>query len=594
MKKSSIVLIITFALLSSCTEPEQSNTPRDLRVSKGDAVGCILVEYDKISEDQDIEIERREKGTEQWELIIGTQASYLYDVHGYYGWGGPNLPMPPGKVFEYRVKNCCSADDPYSEVVEGWSYEILPVTEVDVEMFDNNNVLEWDIINRTSFRNPCTIYYDVYRSTDSLGTYEKVGRSSGDHPQFVDNVGYDGLARQKVYYRLDVYYEFNVPRDIDGGHDFTSASAEGSIIPSSTGSSGDGGNPEVSYTASPLGQVHGSSTGGIIDVEMRNVDGTIYAGLIEDALTSGPPMLYEYNGSSWQNVWTTLPEDIEFIDIEYALTSTHSYVAGIQDSVSVYEWDGSAWSTNLTSDNLGQADAPSEVAIASLNDELYMAIKQHPDYNLEVMKWDGTAWNNIGGDASGIIESGSIFDIELKNINSTLYLHYRVDDVLHIKHLEGSTWITDLAWQQEWLADIKLVKTGSELYFSSGSASTGFDGGVYRVDNTSTVTNLIPDEHETWFTLGAFDLTVDSDGNLIVASMKAEYADESQTSLVSYPHLNVYDGSEWKTISADFTGGMDPVALSTIGTDIYYIFGDASTENASGDPTSIQSMKLVK
>ena len=592
MKKLCLVLIIVVASLTSCMEPEESNTPRDLRVSKGDAVGCILVEYDKLSEDQDIRIERREKGTEQWELITGTQASYLYDVHGYYGWGGPNLPIPPGKVFEYRVQNCCSDNDPYSEVVEGWSYEILPVTEFDVEMNDNNNVLRWEIINRTNFINPSTIFYDIYRSTDSLGTYEKVGRGYEDHTRFEDYVGDDGLAGQKVYYRIDVYYEFNTPRDVDGGHDFRTASVEGSIIPSGAGSSGD--NPEVSYTASPLGQVHSSATGGIVDVKMQNVDGTLYVGLIGDASLAGTPKLYQYSGSSWQNVWTTLPQDLEYIDIEYALTSTHSYVAGIQDSVSVYEWDGSAWSSNLTPDNLGQVDSPSDVSIASLSDELYIAIKQHPDYNLEVMKWDGTNWNNIGGDTSGIIESGSVFDIELTNINGTLYLHYLVDDVLHIKHLEGTAWITDLAWQQEWLADIKLVKTGSELYFSSGSASTDFDGGVYRVDNTSAVTNLIPDEHETWFTLGAFDLTVDSDGNLIVASMKVEYADESQTSLVMYPHLNLYDGSEWKTISADFTGGIEPVALSTIGTDIYYLYGEAATENGAGDPTSLQSMKLVK
>lgn len=90
------------------------------------------------------------------------------------------------------------------------------------------------------------------------------------------------------------------------------------------------------------------------------------------------------------------------------------------------------------------------------------------------------------------------------------------------------------------------------------------------------------------------DLAADSDGNLIVASMKYEYEDDSQTSLVSYPHLNVFDGTEWKTISGDFTDGVPPVAVSTIGNAIYYIYGDAATINAANDPSAIKSRKLTK
>jgi hypothetical protein len=171
---------------------------------------------------------------------------------------------------------------------------------------------------------------------------------------------------------------------------------------------------------------------------------------------------------------------------------------------------------------------------------------------------------------------------------------YAIGDILHIKHLSGSSWDSDLQWEEEWLWDIELAHTGSALYFSSGSASTGFDGGVYHVTSGTTVENLIPEEHETWFTLGAIDLTVDSDGNLIVASMKYEYADAAQTELIDYPHLNLYDGSEWKTVSGDFSDGIRPVTVSANGTDLYYVYGDKATETALHDATVLKARKFSK
>jgi len=185
-------------------------------------------------------------------------------------------------------------------------------------------------------------------------------------------------------------------------------------------------------------------------------------------------------------------------------------LAGIRDSVSVFSWDGSSWSSNLTPDNLGPEDSPAAISIEVFNNELYMAIEQHPEYDLQVLKYNGSTWDTISSDGDGMIASGSVYDPKLENINGTLYLHYRIDDVLYIRHLEGTGWVTDLVWEQEWLSDIELVKSASQLYFSSGSASSDFDGGVYRVDNATIVTSLIPDEHKEWFTMGAIGLTADA------------------------------------------------------------------------------------
>ena len=76
--------------------------------------------------------------------------------------------------------------------------------------------------------------------------------------------------------------------------------------------------------------------------------------------------------------------------------------------------------------------------------------------------------------------------------------------------------------------------------------------------------------------------------NEIFATEKFESAESH------YPTLYLFDGTDWKTISGDFSNGTTPLGIETIGTDIYYIFGDASSENAIGDPTIIKSKKLTK
>ena len=286
-------------------------------------------------------------------------------------------------------------------------------------------------------------------------------------------------------------------------------------------------------------------------------------GAIIDAGASsiGNPALYKLNGSSWQKIWSTLPNpDIGFTRTSFAVNSDKSYMAGIDDSLCVYEWNGSVWSSNLTPDNLGAGptNSPGAVSIEISNTELYMAVKQAPDFDLQVLKWDGT-----------------------------LYLHYLQDDILNIKHLDGTSWTTDLEWAQDRLTDIQLDKNGSELYFSSNTLSINFDGGVYRVTSTSSVENIIPNDAE-WFKLGVFSFTIDSEGSLIVSSMKAESAE------VHYPYINVYDGTEWKTISDEFSGGTDPTGLESIGTDIYYIYGDATSQGQWVDPTILKSKKYTK
>jgi hypothetical protein len=331
-----------------------------------------------------------------------------------------------------------------------------------------------------------------------------------------------------------------------------------------------------------------STQDGITQLSEKNVNGTVYIGLINNAGATGygTPMLYSLNGTTWQNEWSSSPGN-EFDEINFAIAGSSHYLAGIQDSLCVYEWNGSSWSENLTPDNLGQADAPSQVSVEADNDDLYLAITQYPDYDLQVLKYNGSAWDTVGGDANGIIASGNIHDVTLEKIGGQLYLHYLIDNTLHIKHLDGMSWSTDLSWTKDNIADIDIAKSSSDLYFISGSNNSTYRGGVYKITSSTAAEEIISNATEDWFQF-PLSIAIDSEDNLIVSSMNFESADSF------YPFINVYNGTEWKTVSGDFTLGMDPVSLCALGTDIIYVYGDAASENASGDPTIILSKKMTK
>ncbi|MEA3479267.1 MAG: hypothetical protein U9R60_13855, partial [Bacteroidota bacterium] len=566
MKNLLSFAITVLFILSSCDKEEEGNPPpKGFNATDGSAVGCIHIDFTKDDNVNSVILERRGKGVEEWQLITGTELTSFDENAGY-----NNTGLPPGKIFEYRIKNDWPDDAEYSEMEEGYAYDIIPVTEIQITSGNTSNSLSWNENNNGTFINDSEIYFDVYRSEDSLGTYEKISLVDEDRSYFDDFTFKPELQGKKFYYRVDVYFHFELNLPSGGNHWENTTPIAGTIVSSAPDNEE---NPTVNYTITDLGQAASSSPGFIHSLKTKEINSIVYLGAIKDAGANsiGKPALYQLNGSTWQEQWLTIP-DVGFTRTSFAVNSSKSYMGGISDSLCVYEWNGSVWSSNLTPDNLGASDSPGWVSLEVFNNELYLAIEQAPDYNLQVLKWDGiSSWDTIGGDASGIIASGSIFETQIENIGGTLYLHYLQDDILNIKHLDGASWTTDLEWTQEWLTDIQLDKNGSELYFSSNTLSINFDGGVYHVTSTSSVENLIPEDAE-WFELGVFSFTIDSESSLIVSSMKVESAE------LHYPFINVYDGTEWKTISDDFSDGTEPTGLESIGTDIYYIYGDAASQ----------------
>ncbi|MFO7940934.1 MAG: hypothetical protein R6U66_14395 [Bacteroidales bacterium] len=215
-----------------------------------------------------------------------------------------------------------------------------------------------------------------------------------------------------------------------------------------------------------------------------------------------------------------------------------------------------------------------------------MAVKQAPDYQLQVMKYDGAKWQTIGGDANGIIASDA-FKPELQTLDGVLYLTYTNGNDIHIRHLNGSSWVTDLQWTHENNGNIKIAKNATELYLMIGETGSSYLGGIYKVTSSSSADEIISNTTHEWFT-SPHDLTLDSDGNVIVATTKYESAS------AIYPILSVYDGNTWLHVSGDFSKGVVPVCVNAIGTDLYYLYGDAASINQMHDPITIKATKFTK
>ncbi|MGC9341823.1 MAG: hypothetical protein ACP5E3_03910 [Bacteroidales bacterium] len=584
MKKLLFFILSILLIIISCEkEDEGFPIPNDFTVSEGFAVGCIHIEFNKDPDVSSVILERREKGSENWQVITATGLSSFEDNHGY-----PNTGMPPGKIFEYRIKNDWPQNAEYSQVEEGYAYEIIPVTEIEITsnlQWDDKtlNILTWNEANNGSFINESEIFFDIYRSEDSLGNYQKVGQV-GEDRSFSEELPAD-MKGTKVYYRIDVYFSFELNLPSGGNHWESTTPVEGTVVGSPVNS---GGNPILDYTMTDLGQVASSVQGGIPQILEKNVNGSVFLGLINEAGATGygVPSLYRLNGSSWTNEWTADPPN-EFNEIHFGIASGSQFVAGIDDSLCVYEWNGSAWSDNLTPSNLGKADSPSGISIEIIDEELYLAIKQYPNYELQVLRYNQGDWQPIGDNENGILASGNILDLKLENIDGTLYISFLEENTLHIMHFNGTSWENDLSWTKDYIADIDIAMGSSGLYFISGSSNPVYRGGAYKVTSSTTAEEIISNLSDEWFQF-PLSLAIDSEDNLILSSMNFESAESF------YPFINIWDGVEWKTLSGDFSDGIDPVSIVAQGTDIIYIFGEAASENGVGDPTRLMSRKFTK
>jgi len=595
-----IFLIPATLFLVSCeqiTEP-----PPGMQASDGTYAGVIHLSYGSF--EGDAVVERRDLDTGEWIEISWNTVSNFDDP----GYNLPDNKLIPGQVYQYRMR--AHTDDggfsEYTAVEDGYTYEILPMTDITATRSDDNTkskVIWTDPNDVSSLENWERMEYKIYQATaERPDDFQDVKTITPDHGEFasVDSTTLylpSSLQGETLLYQVGVAMGYTaVDANSSGYSGRTDYTLSAAVEEGAGGGNGGGdGTGTIDYSRSNLGEIL-SSSNGIPYAETELLNNTIYLGVVKNANVAayGEPAVYKYDGS-WAQTGGTMPVAINSstsLDaVSISVGTSSIYLAAVDhDSTYVHQSDGSTWSANLMSGNLGEDTSPSSIDIEVLSDDLYAAVTRAPDYDLQVLKWTGSDWQTVGGDAGGWLTSGQdIFNLGLENIGETLYLVYTVknadlDHTLHIKHLEGSTWAEDLNWRADYITGIKIAGSNGDLYFISRTASfLDYPGGVYEVTSTSTVENLIPDQ-SLWF-LNPRAISIDSEGNIIVTNASIQS---------SYPSINVYDGSGWSTVSGDFSDGTDPVTLNTIGTDIYYIYGNANNVTAADYPMSLLSSKFSK
>jgi hypothetical protein len=585
--KQLILISILVFLFSSCKE-EQLDMPGNFIVSQGSYLGVVHFSWDPVAGAQNYNIERQDPETSEWKDAATTSGTAVDD----YGFNLPDNKIVPGKHYKYRISAGSSDKDDSGYInssQEGWTYVLQPV--IVTASFETNGdvTVSWTESNLLNqLKNFTSAEYTIFRKNASVQNFVSAGTTQGD-TSFTDNSPGDDPQ-----YKVEAKYHYSY-QNMDYGtyEDMASLESEISIA---TGNSGPG---TVAYTPTELSNI--SSTEGISFAEIKSYNDTQYLGIIKDADAAGKgsPVIYKLNGTSWQAVGGTYPEDImnetSLGVMNFAVDDSHTYLAGLSfDSLYIYSWNGSSWSDNMALNNMDLGDSPSEMDIESISNTLYLAATLAPDQDLKVLKWSGSDWVAVGGDANGWIEKGAdIFDLGLENIGGTLYMIYSTknsefNSTVHIKHLSGTTWNTDLDWTADNIIGIKLAANStSSLYFSSNSQQHDvYPGGVYKVLSTSTVENLISSS-DTWF-LDSYKITVNDDDNVFIVSDKLVSDSEI------YPAIYNYNGNKWTILSGDFSSGTHPVTIHASGGDIYYTFGDATNLTTWNAPKALKSVMFSK
>lgn len=590
MKKIKFLLlfILPVILFSISCEEDELPKPTTFIASDGTYIGTVHLAYEAVPGAENYIVYRLNNETAEWVEIYWGGQTILDDN----GWDLPNDKLVPGQEYQYKFRTHANGPGhgPFSEIETGYAFdpEEVTITEITRDYEENENTIVWtDPNDYDPIQNIASKEYIVYYATeDNLDYFNAAGTTSNlSYEHYI----YSGDEDKVFYYKIVIKYT------LTNGNYYE---VESDMVKEGGGSSND--DPEIiSYTKTDLGTVVTSGEA-IKFTEFKQNGSNIYLGVLEDVGVTGygTPAVYVLSGSSWIGTGGTLPGDItnstSIGNMGIALSSSKIYLAALDlDSIYIHESDGSSWSDNLAVGNMGYADSHSAMDIEVLNDELYLAAKVYPDWDLKIFKWTGTAWETVGGDVNGFIESGvDIFNVSLENYNGTLYLTYTIKNAdynhtLHIKHLNGTSWDADLEWTADYIMELKIAKGSSGLYFISRTQSlANYKGGVYKVASTSTVEELIS-ENDYWFNT-PYDITIDSDGNVIISSEKGE----SQTLI--YPNLSLYDGSNWNTISGDFSDGIKPVSVHADGTSIYYVYGDKNNVTSWGDTKSIKSAKFTK
>jgi hypothetical protein len=200
MKKFVFIALI-LPLFLACSKDNQPDPPANFTVSKGTAVGVIRIDFQLDDGVSGVQVERRELGSQTWVTITATPGPFD-DQHGF------AFGLPPGKKYEYRIKNDSPDEVTYSKVDTGWAYAFKAIDTINFSRTASTVSLSWNKGNINSFLNDSDLFFDVYRSTDSVNNFTMLATVDEARSYFDDLTGQPSLQNIPLYYRVDIRYEY--------------------------------------------------------------------------------------------------------------------------------------------------------------------------------------------------------------------------------------------------------------------------------------------------------------------------------------------------------------------------------------------------
>jgi hypothetical protein len=607
MKKRHIIYLIVFCLIvfASCKKDKIEVT--GFTATEGTRIGVVRLSYEPVSDAEAYEIQRKNPETSIWEPLAYIKSwvpDHVYDDRGI---GLTNNTLLPGQVYEYRMKAWPSgnASSPWCAVATGYIFAPSPrIWKVKYEpdaIPENDGTFTFTIKDKLPalLSNLTDRRVSIYRSKASTSNFQLL--NYGNSIQGYDSTIYitckEDNADAPYDYKLEISYNYSYAIVDANGSNLNGG--QGTYIYKSLIITGDdideGGDSiqTVTYNMQNYNEINSSSTGAKDGVMMCKDGTTTYLAYLDNySGLAGKPAIMKNTGSSWTNASGTLPTELlndNSIDkFDFTVSAGIIYLAALgSDSIYIYKNNGT-WSANMSTPVLHGTAKPDELNIAMLSNELYVSVMV--DDNLKVFKYQGTEWIQAGGD----VASGFLIDVNLQEIDGTLYLWYEEAQsgstvgTLNIKHFNGSSWDNDLQWTKDGADNFDVVKAGSSLYFKCDGAGSGFSGGIFKVTSTSAVTSLegadlkiIPEA-----------ITSDASGNIIATIITA-----GKTAADFQLGVYIYVGSAWKKVNDDFSETSfkwSSSGVQAINNDIHFVYGLKSSENGAGYSTVLKAKKYSK
>jgi len=577
------VLIVSVAalvfVLFACDKEETLDAPSNITASQGTYMGVVHLNWAAVP-NAHYNIER--KGTDgNW-----LDAGYISTPPPFddYGFNLSDNKIDFGTHYSYRIKSVSSDydDSQFTNVSnEGWAYVLQPIN-INITNENGEIKLSWSDTN-AFVQNIQYLWYEIqekYLDSDSYHTIHSTDHlNKGNRSQtysFASNSESDLTA----WYRVKASYSYkykNMDTETNGLCELESNEQ--------TISEGGNGNETSSYQWNSLGSF-GSCNNGISFAKTKNYNNVLYT-VILDNPSSGNPILYQSDGSSFNNISASYPVALQnsFSDVDFTVMSDTKYMAGVSDSAYVYSYNGT-WSSNLASNNFGYNNKPQSISIESNGQDIFTTIYTYNN-ELVVKKWNhDTVWD----DNINIINSNSISNIEMIQLNGQIYLYYLISNssynsTLYIKHYDGNSWVSDLEWTRDNLMEVKISGDANNLYFISNSQQPdNWAGSAFKVSSSSTVVDLLTSSEE-WIVFPS-SLTVNTNGDLMLI-----YTHIVSASQVN-PELAVLKNNLWSKVSGDYTNGVFPANINSTNQDFFFIYGDAQNISASYYPINLKVSSL--